>query len=161
MSNTKLRKNKEIRARQVRVIYNEINFGVIDLHVALQKANDLNLDLVEISPNTNPPVCKIVDWGKFLYETSKKNKKAPVIKNHEVKFGVNIDDHDLATKLNLVKGFIDKGDRVTITISFKGRQNAHPEIGFELSKKIINAFPNVKNTEPKLVGKSIKFLVHI
>jgi translation initiation factor IF-3 len=155
--NKKLRRNQEIKAPQVRIIYGDKNLGIVSTPIALEQAKKFGLDLVEISPDANPPVCKIIDWGKFNYEESKKNKNKETVKNHEVKFGVNIDEHDLQTKLSIVERFLESGDRVKITIKFKGRQNAHPELGFDLATRIVDSIQKISNTEPKLNGKSIMF----
>lgn len=157
--NNKLRKNQEIKSQKIRLIHEDKNVGIFYTEDALRHAKSIGLDLVEISPNADPPVCKMVNFGKFLYEESKKDKKKDVVKNHEVKFGVNIDVHDFNTKINTAKSFLIKGDRVKITIQFKGRQNAHPELGFALATRIINAIEKLKFTEPKYSGKSIIFYI--
>jgi translation initiation factor IF-3 len=159
MINKKLRRNKEIKSPTVRVIFGDKNLGICNTLDALEQAIKFGLDLVEVSPDANPPVCKIIDWGKFVYEEAKKHKNKDPVKNHEVKIGVNIAEHDLQTKQNIIEKFLNNGDRVKITITFKGRQNAHPELGFELSQKIIDHFEKIKSTTPKLSGKSITFYV--
>jgi translation initiation factor IF-3 len=109
--------------------------GVVALNVALNKAAEEGLDLVEISPNAEPPVCKIMDLGKFLYEEQRKKKEAKkkqkVQELKEVKLRPNTDKHDLATKLNHVKKFIEEGDKVKFTLKFRGREFEHKEFGHE------------------------------
>ena len=155
--NSNPRKNDRIRVKEIRVIFNNENIGILTTKEALIKAKALGLDLVEISPNATPPVCKIIDYGKYKYEQEKSHKKQTSHKDHEVKFGVNIDSHDYEVKLNKVNKFLDKGDKVKVVIVFKGRQIAHKEIGFELADRILVDL-NLKST-PKNTGRNITFYV--
>ena len=114
--------------------------GVIATPDAMRMAENLRLDLVEISPNANPPVCRIMDYGKFKYEESRKEKiarknQANVIFK-EVKFHANVDEHDYQTKLKRIIGFMQKGYRVKTSLYFRGRENEHREIGFDLFKRL-------------------------
>lgn len=133
--------NREIRATRVRVINSTgEQLGVLTLQEALVKADEAGLDLVEISPNSVPPVCKIVNFGKFRYEQTKRereNKKAQhQTKVKEIKLKPNIDQHDYDTKLRHAKSFLEKGDKVKVTCIFRGREIAHSEIGEELMKQM-------------------------
>ena len=109
------------------------NFGVVDRDTALRKADEAGLDLVEISPNAAPPVCKILDIGKYKYEEQKRKnearKKQKVIEVKEIKLRPNIDDHDYDVKKRAMHRFLEEGDKVKVTLRFRGREMAHQEIG--------------------------------
>src|SRR5881394_1898868 len=133
--------------------------GVMKLSDALRKAQNLGLDLVEVAPTANPPVCKIVDFGKFRYDISKqeKEKKTSSTKLKEIKFRVNIDDHDYRTKLRHGEAFLDKGNKVRVQLQFRGREMAHQEFGMQLMYKVrddLNTMAQVE-MEPKLAGRNI------
>ena len=133
--------------------------GVLKLSDAIRKAQELGLDLVEIAANAQPPVCRIVDFGKFKYETAKseKEKKNTGSKLKEIKFRVNIDDHDYVTKLRHGEEFLDKGNKVRVQLQYRGREMAHQELGMELMQKIkadLSTMANVEQ-EPKLMGRSV------
>jgi translation initiation factor IF-3 len=134
--------NDRIRAREIRVIDADGNqLGVMPPHEALKKAREQNYDLVEISPNAVPPVCRIMDYGKFLYENekkeraAKKNQKQIVLK--EVKFSVNVDEHDYVTKRNHVLRFLAEGDKVKASLRFRGREMAHQNLGRNVLERLI------------------------
>src|SRR5437762_8825459 len=134
--------NDRIRAREVRVIDNEGNqLGVMAPFEALKIARERGLDLVEISPNANPPVCKIQDYGKFLYEKEKQERAAKkhqkVITVKEVKFRINVDEHDYQTKKNHVLRFLNDGDKVKATIFFRGREMTRTGLGREILDRLI------------------------
>ncbi|MCW4572948.1 translation initiation factor IF-3 [Venenivibrio stagnispumantis] len=161
---TELRINREIRAREVRLIdENGQNLGIVPLEEALRKAEEKGLDLVEISPNANPPVCKIMDYGKYRFEQKKKEKEAKkkqkvqVVK--EIKFRVNIENHDYQTKIKHIREFIQEGDKVKIWIWFRGRENIHPEIGEKLANKIIEDLSDIAMVEkpPVKEGRNMLF----
>ena len=129
-----LRRNDRIRAPEVRVIGPEgTNLGVMPPRKALQLAQKVGLDLIEISPGAKPPVCRILDFGKFLYEESKKQKdsKTTTTKLKEVKLRIGIDSHDFETKLRRAEGFLFNGNKVKLSLQFRGRENEHPELGVE------------------------------
>ena len=133
--------------------------GVMKLSDAIRKAQGLGLDLVEVAPNANPPVCKIVDFGKFRYDISKqeKEKKASGTKLKEIKFRVNIDGHDYMTKIRHGEGFLDKGNKVRVQLQFRGREMAHQEFGMQLMYKVrddLNGMSQVE-MEPKIAGRNI------
>ena len=132
---------------------------------ALQAARDAELDLVEISPGANPPVVKIIDWGKYNYQKtkqlqkSKKNAKVSDLK--QMRFGLKISDHDIAVKLKKVVSFLEDGDKVRISVIFRGRELAHKEIGFALMEKIINKIGDmaVVDQPPQFAGRQISAVV--
>lgn len=132
---------------------------------ALRKAEEYELDLVEISPNANPPVCKIVDWGKYNYQKTKqaqKNRKtAKSLEMKQMRSGLKIGDHDLAVKMRKVQGFLDNGHKVKITLFFRGRELAHKDIGFALAERIISGFGETiaVDQSPQLAGKQLTFVI--
>ncbi len=133
--------NEKIEAPQVRLVGADGQMaGVVDLSVALQQAIDAGLDLVEVSPNADPPVCKILDYGKFKYEAQKKanaaRKKQRVIEVKEIKMRPNIDDNDYHTKMRKVHAFLDEGDKVKVTMRFRGRELAHQDIAMRVLERV-------------------------
>lgn len=126
---------------------------------ALRKAQSLGLDLVEIAPTANPPVCKIVDFGKFRYDISKqeKDKRPSGTKLKEIKFRVNIDEHDYLTKIRHGEEFLERGNKVRVQLQFRGREMAHQEFGMQLMARVkedLNGMSQVE-MEPKLTGRNI------
>nr|WP_294512034.1 translation initiation factor IF-3 [uncultured Rhodopila sp.] len=135
------RVNEEIRIPQVRLIDQDGEMqGVMTARDAMQRAFSVGLDLVEISPNADPPVCKILDFGKFKYEQQKKKneakKKQKVIEIKEIKVRPNIDENDYQVKMRAMKSFIDEGDKVKVTLRFRGREMAHQDIGVRVLERI-------------------------
>ncbi len=135
------RANEDIRVPQVRLIGADGELiGVVTIQAALSAAEDSGMDLVEISPNADPPVCKLLDYGKFKYEAQKKaneaRKRQKTIDVKEIKMRPNIDDHDYDVKMRAMTKFIGEGDKVKFTIRFRGRELAHPEIGRKLLDRI-------------------------
>ena len=135
------RVNEEIRVPQVRLIDQEGEMqGVMSARDALLRAYAVGLDLLEISPNADPPVCKILDFGKYKYELQKKKneakKKQRVIEIKEVKVRPNIDENDYQVKLRSMKSFIEEGDKVKVTLRFRGREMAHQDIGVKVLERI-------------------------
>lgn len=133
--------NKTIRASEVRVVTDEgEQLGVLSIGDALSRAENLGLDLVEIASTAKPPVCKIMDYGKFKYETKKKahesKKKQTIIHVKEVKMRSNTEEHDLNFKLKNAKKFLEAGDKVKVTVVFRGREIARPERGREMLAKV-------------------------
>jgi len=114
--------------------------GVVDLPDAIERAAEAGLDLVEVSPNASPPVCKILDYGKFKYEAQKKanaaRKKQKVIEVKEIKMRPNIDDNDYNTKMRKVHAFIEEGDKVKVTMRFRGRELAHQDIAMKVLNRV-------------------------
>ncbi len=135
------RVNEDIRVPQVRLIDQDGEMqGVMSARDALLRAYAVGLDLLEISPNADPPVCKILDFGKYKYELQKKKneakKKQRVIEIKEVKVRPNIDENDYQVKLRSMKSFIDEGDKVKVTLRFRGREMAHQDIGVKVLERI-------------------------
>lgn len=154
--------NREIRAPKVRVIgQTGEQIGVLALYEALAKAEEDGLDLVEISPAANPPVCKIMNYGKFRYDQTKRekeNKKAQhQVKVKEVKIKPNISVHDLTTKMNHSRDFLEKGNKVKITCTFRGREAAHPELGEKIMQKMCDDLEDIATPEAplKMFGRSL------
>lgn len=143
MATKELRTNRQIRVPQVRLIDSEgTQRGVVSTMDAIQMAESQGLDLVEIAPNSAPPVCRIVDYGKFRYEQEKRSreskKKQTVVKLKEVRMQPKIDKHDLDFKTKHIQSFLDEGWKVKVTIRFRGRELAHPELGKEVLDNIVN-----------------------
>jgi translation initiation factor IF-3 len=135
------RVNEDIRSAQVRLIDEEGEMqGVMTAREAIQRAYSVGLDLLEISPNAEPPVVKILDFGKFKYEQQKKRneakKKQKVIEIKEIKVRPNIDENDYQVKMRAMKSFIDEGDKVKVTLRFRGREMAHQDIGIKVLERI-------------------------
>lgn len=154
--------NFKIRVPNVRVINaNGDMMGVMPTRDAQKLANDQGLDLVEVSPNAEPPVCKIMDYGKFRYEESmkrkaaRKNQKTVVVK--EVKFHASVDTNDLAHKVRQMKEFLAAGHKVKVTLQYRGRENAHKELGMEVVQKVIEdcAPHSVLEQTPRLIGRTL------
>jgi translation initiation factor IF-3 len=128
-------------------------------------AEEQGLDLVEISPEANPPVAKILDWGKYNYQRTKqlqKNKKsAKALEIKQMRFGLKISEHDLEVKMKKVRGFLEAGHKVKITLFFRGRELAHKDLGFKLADKVIADFNDtvVVDQQPQLAGKQLSFVV--
>lgn len=158
--------NQSIRASSLRVIDEDgSQIGVLSRAEALQLASDRELDLVEISPDANPPVAKIVDWGKYNYQKTKQLQKskrhAKSLEVKQMRFGLKISDHDLGVKLKKVTGFLDNGHKVKIVIFYRGRELAHKEIGFTLANKVIESFEDriAVDQPPQLAGKQLIFVI--
>lgn len=157
-----MRVNREIRAPKVRVISQTgEQIGVLPLYEALAKAEQDGLDLVEISPGASPPVCKIINYGKFRYDQTKREKESKKaqhqVKIKEVKLKPNIDDHDLQTKMRHAREFILKGNKVKVTCVFRGREMAHPEIGQRLVDKFCDELADIATVEApaKMFGRML------
>ena len=154
--------NKAIRAKSVRVITDSGEMlGVLNIQKALQMAADQGLDLVEVSPKATPPVCKIIDYGKYKYKVQKKQaearKKQKTFEVKEVKLRPGIEDHDYSVKLKSIQRFLSEGDKVKITLRFKGREMAYHQRGFDVLKKLESAIEEVAKIEqvPTLEGKQM------
>jgi translation initiation factor IF-3 len=161
-----VRVNGKIRAREVRVIgLNGEQLGVLQLGDAIRQAQSLGVDLVEIAPNATPPVCRIVDYGKFRYEQAKKDKESKkhqhANKVKEVQLSPQIDPHDFGVKLNHAIGFLCEDMKVKVTLKFRGREMAHKEFGFQQVKKFITEVApwGHPDFEPKLIGKGINAMI--
>jgi translation initiation factor IF-3 len=158
--------NERIKASEIRLIGAEgENVGLITPERALVMAEDAGLDLVEISPNAAPPVCKIMDFGKFKYETQKKEaearKKQKIIEIKEVKFRPNTDNNDYDVKMRNVFKFLENGDKVKITLRFRGREMAHQELGRQLLERVAADTVDAGKVEnfPKMEGRQMVMLI--
>jgi translation initiation factor IF-3 len=147
--------NEKIRVREVRLIDDSgKQLGVVATVEALRMAREQELDLVEVSPKTNPPVCKIMDYGKFKYQLAKKaheaKKKQTVIQIKEMKLGLKIEEHDLTFKIKHIKEFLGDGCKVKVIVMFKGREVLHIDMGEKLAQKIIESVKDAGTLEQKL-----------
>ena len=164
-SDSFLRVNGKISAREVRVVMGEKQLGVISLNEALSLARQQGVDLVEIAPNATPPVCRLVEIGKFRYEKAKKEKDskkhqhASMVK--EVQLSPRIDPHDLGIKVQHAIGFLCEDMKVKVALKFRGREMAHQEFGFEVIKKFVAAVAPFGHPdfEPKLIGRGINAMI--
>ena len=134
---------------------------MVTVSEAMTIAVRAGLDLVEVSPNADPPVCRVMDFGKFKYEQARKEREARkhqhAVEMKEIKFHANVGDHDFETKLNHIHGFLEKGMKVKCSLYFRGRENAHRELGFEVMNRVMKACEEKGQAEmtPKLIGSSI------
>jgi len=158
--------NDRIRADEIRLIGADgENAGVVTPERAMEMAEEAGLDVVEISPNANPPVCKIMDYGKYKYEQQKREsearKKQKVIEVKEVKFRPNTDTHDYDVKMRNVMKFLENGDKVKITMRFRGREMAHQQLGRELLERVAGDIDGVGKVEnmPKMEGRQMIMII--
>ncbi|VDC32125.1 Translation initiation factor IF-3 [Pseudogemmobacter humi] len=158
--------NDRIRAPEIRLIGADgENVGVVTPARALALAEEAGLDLVEISPNAVPPVCKIMDFGKFKYETQKREaearKKQKIIEIKEIKFRPGTDEHDYQVKMRSVLKFLDEGDKVKVTLRFRGREMAHQELGLELLNRVAAEVAEAGKVEsmPRLEGRQMVMMI--
>lgn len=158
--------NREIRAPRVRVIDKDgTQLGVLTIHQALMKAEEDGLDLIEIAPNVEPPVCKITDYGKFRYQQTKKEKESKKaqhqVKVKEVKLKPNTDDHDLLTKMRQARDFITKGNKVRLSCVFRGREMQHPEFGQRIIDRFCEGLADISSLEApaKMMGKTLSVVL--
>ena len=162
ISKQELQINEQIRDKELRVIDSDGNqLGIMSLRQALEIAEQKNLDLVKIAPQANPPVCKIIDYGKFRFEQAKREKEARknqrVVDIKEVRLSLNIDTHDFETKAGHAMRFLKEGNKVKVSIRFRGREMGHPEQGYEVMKRFAAALEEVANVEKpaKLEGRNM------
>ena len=154
--------NEQIRDKEVRLIGEDgEQLGIMSAKEAYKLAQDAELDLVKIAPTAKPPVCKIIDYGKYRYELARKEKEArkkqKVIEVKEVRLSPNIDTNDLNTKTGAARKFLEKGDKVKVTLRFRGRELAHQHFGMELMDRIRNELDEVAQVEqqPKFEGRQV------
>ncbi len=166
ISSTDYRINDRIRGQKCRLIgIDGSQLGIFVTSEALRIADDQGLDLVEIAPNADPPVCKIIDFGKYKYELSMKEKAArknqSKIEIKEMKFRPKVDKHDYETKKRHILRFLDGGAKVKVTIMFRGREMAHPELGLNILEKLAGELEElaVIETQPKLEGRNMHMLL--
>jgi translation initiation factor IF-3 len=160
------RVNEEIRSREVQLIDNTgDNKGVVETQAALAMAVAAGLDLVEIAPNSSPPVVKILDYGKYKFQAQKKaaeaRKKQKVVEIKEIKLRPMIDDHDYDVKMRSMKRFFEEGDKVKITLRFRGREMAHQELGYKLLDRVkVDTSTMAKiESEPRFEGRQMVMLL--
>ena len=160
------RVNDRIRASRVRVIVASTNeqLGVMSSDAALVEAKKRGLDLVEVAANADPPVCRIVDYGKYKYEQSKLKKASgakPAPRLKEVKFRVRTDPHDYNIKLSHAEDFLEAGNKLRLQLQFRGRENAHPQVGFEVMKRVKEDLVTMGHCdmEPKHAGRQIVMMM--
>ncbi len=156
------RVNEEIRVREVRLISEDgEQLGIVATREALAMAEERELDLVEVAPSAKPPVCRLMDYGKFKFEQSKREKesrkKQKVISVKEVKMRPNIEEHDFQVKAKNARKFLSAGDKVKVTIMFRGRQITHPELGKKLSVKLAEQLADISSVEksPVIEGRNM------
>jgi len=162
ISSKELLINEEIRDKEVRVIDSDgTQLGILPVKEALKIAYDKNFDLVKIAPQANPPVCRIMDYGKYRFEQAKKEKEARknqrTVEVKEIRMSLNIDTHDLQFKVNHAIAFLNDGNKVKVTVRFRGREMAHPELGQNLLKRFSEACSecSVVEKQPKLEGRNM------
>jgi translation initiation factor IF-3 len=154
--------NEEIRVREVQLIdQTGHNHGPVEVQIALQRAQEAGLDLVEIAPNSSPPVCKILDYGKYKYQAQKKaaeaRKKQKVVEVKEIKLRPMIDDHDYDVKMRSMQRFFEEGDKVKVTLRFRGREMAHQELGYQLLNRVKGDTLKIAKVEqePRFEGRQV------
>ena len=156
--------NQRIRAREVRLVDSDGGqLGVVSIQEALDLSEQRGVDLVEVAPNANPPVCRLMDYGKYKYELKKqaaaKKQKSQTVK--EIKFRPNIGDHDLDVKINHIREFLEDDNKTKIRIFFRGREIVHPELGRKLAEKILERVADLGgvDTPPKMEGKNLTMVI--
>jgi len=159
-----IKRNARIKSPQVRVISPEgRQLGIIDTVKALALAQQFNLDLVEVASNAVPPVCRIMDFGKYIYEEQKKqtHNKPAGAKLKEIEFTVRIEKHDFETKVRHAEEFLDEGNKVKLRLKFRGREMAHTEMGFEVMNRALKELETMGHPDsvPKLTGKQINVML--
>ncbi len=161
-----LQVNEEIRGKEVRVVSESgEQLGIMTVRDALRMATENGLDLVKVAPNAEPPVCRIMDYGKFKYEQSKLDKEAKkkqtIISIKEIKMRPNIEDHDFLVKMKNVSKFLEDGDKVKLTIMFRGREISHPQLGEQLLVNVAEIVKEIATVEKsaKLEGKNMVMIL--
>src|SRR5687768_9339710 len=159
-----IRRNHRIKVPQVRVISPEgKQLGILDTPKAINLALENGLDLVEVAPNANPPVCRIMDFGKYVYEEQKKHShaKTTASKIKEIEFTALIEDHAYETKLRHAEKFLDHGSKVKMSLQFRGREMAHTELGFGVMRRAVADLAGMghPDADPKLIGRNIHVML--
>ena len=156
------RMNEDIRVAEVRLIdQTGQNVGVVSRFDAQERANKVGLDLVEVSPDADPPVCKILDYGKFKYQEQKKaaeaRKNQKIVEIKEIKMRPSIDEHDYDVKMRAIRRFFEEGDKVKVTLRFRGREMAHQNLGYELLQRVKTDLVEASKveSEPRLEGRQM------
>ncbi|WP_072696337.1 translation initiation factor IF-3 [Desulfovibrio litoralis] len=160
------RRNEQIRAREVRLIGAEgEQLGIVSRNDALNMAKEAGVDLVEVSSNAEPPVCKIMDYGKYRYEIQKKKqeakKKQVIVQIKEIKFRPKTDEHDYQTKLNHIRRFIEDGDRCKVTVFFRGREIVHKDRGQAMLERVIEETKDIAKVdqEARVEGRVLHMML--
>ena len=158
--------NEQIRDREVRVVgQNGEQLGIMSASEAMKMAREAELDLVKIAPTAKPPVCKIIDYGKYRYELARKEKEAKkkqkVLIMKEVKLRPNIEDHDFYVKMKAAQRFLSEGSKVKVTIMFRGREMSHPELGRDLLMRFADELKETARVEkePKIEGRNMTMVI--
>ncbi len=161
-----LRINDQIRSREVRVVDQEgEQIGILSIRDALVKAEERGLDLVEVAPQAKPPVCRIMDYGKYKYEQAKKAKEAKknqnIITVKEVQLGLKIDDHDFMVKVRRARSFLENKDKVRVRVKFRGREITHKELGTEILDRFTQELEDIGKVEntPKMEGRNMVLIL--
>ena len=159
-----VRINQRIRSKEVRLVDTDgSQLGVVSIQEALDLSDQRGVDLVEVAPNANPPVCRLMDYGKYKYELKKqaaaKKQKSQTVK--EIKFRPNIGDHDLDVKINHIREFLEDDNKTKIRIFFRGREIVHPELGRKLADKILERVADLGGVDspPKMEGKNLTMVI--
>ncbi len=154
--------NDDIRVPEIRLIdQNGQNVGVVPTSTAIARAGEVGLDLVEISPDSNPPVAKILDYGKYKYQEQKKaaeaRKRQKIVEIKEIKMRPSIDDHDYDVKMRSIRRFFDEGDKVKVTLRFRGREMSHQELGWQVLQRVKSDIEPVAKveSEPRMEGRQM------
>ena len=158
------RVNERIRAPKIRVVFHDgTQLGIMNTSEAIQKAKMIGMDVVEIAGKVDPPVCKIVNYGKYKYEQSKlkKDKKKSTTKLKEVKFRVRTELHDYNIKCNRIETFLDEGHKVRVQLQFRGRENAHKELGVEKLKRVAGDMVTMAHVDqaPRIAGRAVTMIL--
>lgn len=166
MNKKRTRVNEQIRADKVRLIDADGNqVGVVSIEEALSQAQAANLDLVEVAPQADPPVTRVIDWGKYQYEKTKQQQRAKKkSKQHEqkqIRFGLKIGEHDFNIKVKKIAEFLEKGHTVKLSVFFRGREITHPELGHELLDKVMEQLGDLAavDQQPQLTGKQLAMVI--
>ena len=157
------RVNERIRAPKVRVVYEEQQLGLMNTREAVEKAKAVGMDLVEVAPNAKPPVCRVCNYGKYKYEQAKLKKKSPKTVNRikEIKLRVGTDTHDYNIKLARAEQFLDEGNKVRVRLQFRGRENAHRDIGFVVLTKVAEDLKLIAavDQQARLAGRAVSMML--
>ncbi|TMQ10816.1 MAG: translation initiation factor IF-3 [Deltaproteobacteria bacterium] len=160
-----LRINHRIRVPEIRVILEEEQLGIMPTHEALRLAEEKGLDLVEISPRAFPPVCRIMDYGKYKYEEAKKKqqqkKKASTVETKEIKFRPKTEEHDMDFKVKHIRRFLESGDKVRLAVVFRGREITHPQTGMKVLNRVVELCSDIATVEstPNMEGRRMIMVI--
>jgi translation initiation factor IF-3 len=166
LASKELRINRNIRVREVRLIDDKGNqLGIVPTPEAVKQAQEAGLDLVEVAPNANPPVCKILDYGKYKFDQEKKNreakKKQKQVKLKEIRMQPKIEEHDINFKTKHIQEFLDEGNKVKVTVRFRGRELAHTELGKDVLDNVLERLDENYNLDrpPQMEGRFMSMII--